>query len=55
MAIIYSYPKVTPTTADLLIGTLVSDESGENPTKSFSIADIIGLVPGRRFMNETTQ
>jgi len=45
MAIIYSYPKVTPTTADLLIGTLVSDESGENPTKSFSIADIIGLVP----------
>ena len=45
MAIIYSYPKVTPTTADLLIGTLVSDDSGENPTKSFSIADIIGLVP----------
>mgnify|MGYP003122423224 CR=1 FL=1 len=45
MAIIYSYPKVTPTAADLLIGTLTSDPSGENPTKSFSIADIIGLVP----------
>ena len=45
MAIIYSYPKVTPTAADLLIGTLTSDPSGENPTKSFSISDIIGLVP----------
>lgn len=45
MAVIYSYPKATPTSADLLIGTLTSDASGENPTKSFSIADIIGLVP----------
>lgn len=45
MAIIYSYPSATPTTADLLIGTLTSDASGENPTKSFSIADIINLIP----------
>ena len=45
MAIIYSYPKATPTASDLLIGTLTSDASGENPTKSFSISDIIGLVP----------
>jgi len=45
MAIIYSYPSATPTTADVVIGTLLSDDSGENPTKSFSIADIIGLVP----------
>ena len=45
MAIIYSYPQATPTASDLIIGTLLSDESGENPTKSFSISDIIGLVP----------
>ena len=45
MAIIYSYPSAVPTTADVVIGTLLSDDSGENPTKSFSIADIIGLVP----------
>ena len=45
MAIIYSYPQATPTASDLIIGTLISDESGENPTKSFSISDIIGLVP----------
>ena len=45
MAVIYSYPRATPTASDLIIGTLLSDESGENPTKSFSISDIIGLVP----------
>ena len=45
MAIIYSYPKATPTASDLLIGTVTSDASGENPTKTFSISDIIGLVP----------
>lgn len=45
MAVIYSYPTATPTSSDLVIGTLVSDPSGENPTKTFTIADIIGLVP----------
>jgi len=45
MAIIYSYPSAVPTAADVVIGTLLSDDSGENPTKSFSISDIIGLVP----------
>jgi len=45
MAVIYSYPQATPTSADLLIGTLTSDASGENPTKTFSIQDIINLVP----------
>ena len=45
MAIIYSYPSAVPTTSDVVIGTLLSDDSGENPTKSFSISDIIGLVP----------
>ena len=45
MAVIYSYPQATPTASDLLIGTLTSDASGENPTKTFSISDIIGLVP----------
>lgn len=45
MAVIYSYPRATPTASDLIIGTLLSDASGENPTKSFSISDIIGLVP----------
>ena len=45
MAVIYSYPKATPTASDLLIGTLTSDTSGENPTKTFAISDIIGLIP----------
>jgi hypothetical protein len=45
MAVIYSYPSATPTASDLVLGTLTSDTSGENPTKTFSISDIIGLVP----------
>ena len=41
MAIIYSYPQATPTASDLLIGTLLSDDSGENPTKlGFKTCDI---------------
>jgi hypothetical protein len=42
MAIIYSYPEVTPTLSDTVIGTQF-DESG-NPTKSFLIGDIIDLA-----------
>jgi len=42
MAIIYSYPEVTPTLSDTVVGTQF-DESG-NPTKSFLIADIIDLA-----------
>ena len=45
MAVIYSYPKATPSASDLLIGTLTTDPSGENPTKTFAISDIIGLIP----------
>jgi len=45
MAVIYSYPSATPTASDLVLGTATSDASGENPTKTFSIGDIIGLVP----------
>ena len=42
MAIIYSYPlDAVPTTADLLLGS--SSASGK-PTKSFSIASLVGLV-----------
>lgn len=42
MAIIYSYPEVTPTLSDTVIGTQF-DESG-NPTKSFLISDIVDLA-----------
>jgi hypothetical protein len=42
MAIIYSYPTVTPTTDDLLLGTDVNGTG--QPTKNFSIASIIDLI-----------
>jgi hypothetical protein len=42
MAIIYSYPKAKPILSDTVIGTHF-DENG-NPTKSFSISDIIDLA-----------
>lgn len=45
MAIIYSYPSATPTASDVVLGTATSDPSGDNATKSFTISDIIGLVP----------
>ncbi len=45
MAIIYSYPSATPTVSDVVLGTATSDPSGDNATKSFTISDIIGLVP----------
>ena len=45
MAIINSYPKVTPKNNDLLIGTQVADDTVEqNSTKSFSILDVSKLV-----------
>jgi hypothetical protein len=43
MAIVYSYPGATPTISDTVLGTQF-DYDG-NPTKSFLISDIIGLVP----------
>jgi hypothetical protein len=45
MAILYSYPTVTPTSADLLVGTSISSDGNENETRTFTIGDIIGLVP----------
>ena len=42
MAIINSYPTVTPTGSDLIIGTDVSVEG--NPTKTFTIDSILGLA-----------
>jgi len=43
MAIIYSYPvEATPTTSDLLLGTSISTDT--NPTKSFTIGSLVGLV-----------
>lgn len=43
MAIIYSFPEGTPTLSDTVLGTQF-DNNG-NPTKSFSISDIIALAP----------
>jgi hypothetical protein len=42
MAIIYSYPEVTPTLSDAVIGTQFDNEG--NPTKSFLIGDIVNLA-----------
>ena len=42
MAIIYSYPTVTPTTDDLVLGTDVNQS--DKPTKNFTISSIIDLV-----------
>ena len=42
MAIINSYPTVTPTGGDLIIGTDVSVEG--NPTKTFTIDSLLGLA-----------
>ena len=44
MAIIYSYPVITPTADDLLLGT---DQGGDGkPTKNFTIQSIVDLVAG---------
>ena len=49
MAIIYSYPLSTPTTKDLLIGTVTYDENvigspRNKPTVSFSLQSIVDLI-----------
>jgi len=44
MAIIYSYPQITPKAEDLLIISDVSD--GQKPTKTASIADVLSLASG---------
>ena len=44
MAIIYSYPIVTPTSNDLVLGTDV-DAQGK-PTKNFTIQSIVDIVQG---------
>jgi len=44
MSIIYSYPHAVPTITDTLIGTKYV-ENQEPATKSFSIGDIVDLVP----------
>lgn len=46
MAIINTYPTVTPKGADLAIGTQVKDDTiTENSTKSFTVASINALAP----------
>ena len=42
MAIIYSYPTVTPTANDLVLGTDV--DAADKPTKNFTVQSIIDLV-----------
>ena len=42
MAIIYSYPTVTPTTDDLILGTDVNQS--DKPTKNFTIGSVIDLI-----------
>ena len=44
MAIIYSYPTVTPSAADLVLGTDVNGDG--KPTKNFTIQSIVDIVQG---------
>jgi hypothetical protein len=44
MAIIYGYPRATPTLSDTVLGTQFDYEG--NPTKSFLISDIVNLASG---------
>jgi hypothetical protein len=44
MAIIYSYPIVTPTSDDLILGTDVNGDG--KPTKNFTIQSIVDIVSG---------
>ena len=44
MAIIYSYPTVTPELDDLLIG---SDKGDDNATKSFTVSSLVSLIIGQ--------
>ena len=44
MAIIYSYPTVTPTADDLVLGTDVNQT--DKPTKNFTIQSIVDIVQG---------
>jgi len=44
MAIIYSYPTVTPTSDDLVLGTDVNGEG--KPTKNFTIQSIVDILQG---------
>jgi hypothetical protein len=44
MAIIYSYPTVTPTSEDLILGTDINADG--KPTKNFTIQSIVDIVQG---------
>ena len=44
MAIIYSYPTVTPTSDDLILGTDINADG--KPTKNFTIQSIVDIVQG---------
>ena len=46
MAIVYSYPKATPTLDDMIIGTKVDAENGlsDNQTVNYTISSLIGLI-----------
>lgn len=56
MAIIYSYPMATPALTDLLLGTHVYQDGRHdaNPSKSFSIGDIVNLVETKTVSNSTS-
>ena len=44
MAIIYSYPVVTPTADDYVLGTDAT--AADKPTKNFTIQSIVDIVSG---------
>jgi hypothetical protein len=55
MAIIYSYPIAQPALTDLLLGTHVDLDRryDGNPTKSFTMSDVINLVSNTTVSNST--
>jgi len=46
MAIVYSYPRTQPELQDLLIGTEMSEQGGEDipKTRTFTIGSILNLI-----------
>jgi len=56
MAIIYSYPIAQPALTDLLLGTHVDLDRrfDGNPTKSFTMSDVINLVSNTTVSNSTS-
>ena len=44
MAIIYTYPQASPSSADQLVGTQIDPDTEENKTVQFTVGSVAGLA-----------